>query len=431
MKLFHYKTPIFAQFEITYACNSNCIFCYNPYRDTIIQKEIIWKIANVLKKNKIPLLQITGGECSLFEELPELIKFLSKNSSVTIVTNGIIKVNLPNKTSGVFVSLHGLKETHEKLTNNPNTYEKILTHIQDYVNEGFDVSADTILTSLNYKEIYSIAEIANKLGMKRMILNRYQIGGIGTKNFQHLLPSMKQFKAALTQVIRARKEIGIPIIFGTSIPFCTDKRLIKEGLARSCGAGISYCVIDPYGNLRICNQSTHVYGNILKTPLKKIWNSKKLDDFRSMEWLTPTCKKCKFALECRGGCKVDATTGKNYYTDTYARNLKKTPSFTKVGRETQKIKDYNINLIKNSDFRLSRFVKIKKEKNSTIIVTQWNVFKLNELGEFILELIRKGIINGLEIASKAKKSKNIDEKSVYRFLGLLCDISILEKVKTY
>lgn len=339
-------------------CQSKCSFCYNPTREYKIPSiDKIRRIVKRIKLLKIPHVQLTGGEVTLLPFINKIIEDLSKVSAVSIVTNGIKKVDLSKKLLCLYVSLHGSNpKIHERLTRTPGTYKIICRNIESYVEEGFDVSADTILTSINYKDIYKIGEKAKQLGMKRMYINRFELGGLGSKSFD-LLPTIQQFKYAINEIIRVKEKLDFDVIFGTAIPFCLlvdilpeDKLHLFWELSPYCGAGIWHVTIDPNGNIKLCNQAPYYIGNILSNDLNTLWTkSKIIKNFRSLRWLLPICKKCPAKNICRGGCCIDASCSKRILakTDIYLRYGFYRPNektFKKLYKLMQSYKDMKIDL---------------------------------------------------------------------------------------
>lgn len=120
-KLQYYSAPHLLHIEMSYACNANCLFCYNPYRKNLIDYSKIDKIVKAVYKASIPHVYLIGGEPSLLktEKLNEYIDLLSERSSVTMVTNGLIyKKGLSKRLACIGIPIHGNKQTHEALTNN-------------------------------------------------------------------------------------------------------------------------------------------------------------------------------------------------------------------------------------------------------------------------------------------------------------------------
>ena len=423
MKLNFESIPNTVQFEMTYSCNSNCIFCYNPNRGIIVDKAITNNIVDILSGSNIYHIQLTGGELSLVPQINEYIKKLKHNHAVTIVTNGLKKIeNLYNKLDAVFVSLHGQKETHEYLTNNKNTYEMIINTIKYYVDIGIDVYTDTILTSRNYNELYSIVETAKKIGVKKCYINRYEIGGIGSKEVISLMPNLEQFKVGISQMIKAKKNFNIDVGFCTAIPFCIDARLAEENLDVSCGIGTTFGVINPVGDLRICNQSNKIYGNILTEPIEKIWKKNSLNDYRCMKWVKEPCKSCRILDKCIAGCRVDNNCSDDFCIDYYLRKFTLDVNIREKNIDNYiRTKRKKVNECKNISITLDMVLSIEKnviiDEVSCTVKNGFILINTDKYGIKILKLIDQNMNRIDIIADKLK-----DEMSYQEIKNFICDM---------
>jgi radical SAM protein with 4Fe4S-binding SPASM domain len=243
---------------------------------------------------------------SLLPDLPEYLDALAHVPWRSIVTNGRkFRDDIQGRLDEIYISLHGGEAMHETLTSEPGSFKVIEDNIKRYVDWGIVVNSDTVLTKYNAKEIFDIAKRAQDLGMQSLFLNIFQPEGLGSLR-PDFSPSLSQIRDAITQMIRARDELGFPMYFGTSTPFCLDERLITERLAFRCGAGEWFGSITPAGEFRICNHSTHSYGNVTSTPLNKIWHLKKIDDeYRNRRLASEVCDDCSFFEICRGGCRIN------------------------------------------------------------------------------------------------------------------------------
>ncbi len=298
--------PKFLQVELTYACNSSCSFCYNPTRYGKINKDSLFSILREINSNEIRHVQLIGGEVTLLKDLPDYLSLLDKVQRRSIVTNGrIFREDIEGMIDEIYVSLHGSKTTHEDLTSELGSYSVIEQNIQNYASWGIDVNSDSVLTKYNADEVYLIAERAKGLGMKRLFLNIFQPEGIGSSR-PDFSPSISQIRNAISQMIAARKELGLEMHFGTSTPLCLDERLFTQRLGYRCGAGEWFGSVNPSGEFRICNHSTKSYGNIKEQPLNKIWHLPNIDkDFRNKEISGSICTSCVAFQLCRGGCRVN------------------------------------------------------------------------------------------------------------------------------
>lgn len=298
--------PKFLQFELTYACNSACTFCYNPNHKKQFDEDRRFSILRQLNRYRIDHVQLIGGEVTLLPRLPEYLDVLDNVRWRSVVTNGRILVReLAGRVNEIYLSLHGDEDSHERITNAEHSFKDIESSIDFYVGAGIEVQSDTVLTSQNYHLIYEIARIATGKGMSVLFVNVFQPAGIGRHFAEQLIPTVSQIREAITQMIAARDEFGIKVSFGTSTPFCLDERLITENLAFTCGVGAWFASIDPMGEFRICNQSAKSYGNILDRPLHQIWHSRQLnEEYRLGNWLQKPCNSCIFRMDCLGGCRV-------------------------------------------------------------------------------------------------------------------------------
>lgn len=298
--------PKFIQVELTYKCNSRCSFCYNPDHKGSKSKIAVEDILSEINTYCLSHVQLIGGEVTTIKELPYYLDLLNKTKWKSIVTNGrIFRSDIEGKIDEIYISLHGDQLTHEDLTQEIGSYEVILDNIKRYVSWGIDVNSDTVLTKFNADKIYSIAEKAKSIGMKRIFVNIFQPEGIGSARPDYS-PSLEQIRSAITQLLIVRDKLDFEVYFGTSTPFCLDERLITEKLAFRCGAGEWFGSVNPSGEFRICNHSTKSYGNIIDMPLNKIWHSKDIDSgYRNITLNDDSCSLCSMQKHCLGGCRIN------------------------------------------------------------------------------------------------------------------------------
>jgi radical SAM protein with 4Fe4S-binding SPASM domain len=423
-----YSVPHLLHIEMTYSCNSKCFFCYNPYRNSPINYSMIDKLVKSVAKSQVPHVYLIGGEPSLLrvEELNKYIKKLSPVSSITIVTNGLVYMQgLDREVACIGIALHGNKETQEWLSGIKGGYERTIETISKYVVDGFDVRCIPVLTSKNFDQMYNIIKLAKEMGMESVFVDKFEIGGMGLDMANQLKPSLEQFKIALGQMIAARDDFSIPVGFGTAIPYCLDERLIKEDMTANCGVGSTFCAVDPNGNLRICNQSEIVYGNILKEPVEQIWNKKEINEFRNLKWADEPCKNCSLLGECTGGCKVDLSCSNKYCIDYHMRENKgKTLSvkrITELWKERNKSKGEEIRELfvpkEYRDFLIDRFLKLNTKHSENYIVTRYQTVIIDDITVKVVKKILDGEVKEENLIKIF--SKELDETEVRKLLSKL------------
>ncbi len=154
-------------------CNQNCVFCNVKYnfktKTTIEAKKEILSLAKKYPKIHI---SFTGGEPTLRNDLLELISFAKKRttSRVEIQTNamrcsyehyvmGLKKAGL----NGAFVALHSHRESiSDELTRTPGSFKLTIKGLENLLNENIAVTINTVINSMNYKNLPDFVKFVNK-----------------------------------------------------------------------------------------------------------------------------------------------------------------------------------------------------------------------------------------------------------------------------
>ena len=222
-------------------------------------------------------------------------------------------------------------------------------------------------------------------------------------------------------MIKARNDFDIPVGFGTAIPFCLDERLISENMWADCGVGVTFGAVNPDGNFRICNQSDIVYGNILKEPIEKIWNKRKIDDFRNLKWVADPCKKCPLLHTCTCGCKVDLSCSLKYCIDYSVREDKK--KLIPIERLKELKKELKIKTTpkkypkKYRIFKPDNYTKLNLWHKEKYLITRYQTIYLDKMSVKIIKSILNGIKTEKQLIEKFKNL--IEEKELRIFVTKL------------
>ena len=426
MKLWIPSIPHLVHIETTYACNQNCVFCYNPNRHMKIDHDVINNIVKAIFDAWIPHVYLIGGEPSLLgtKKLNEYIELLSKRSSVTIVTNGQIYLeDLSDGLACIGIPIHGIGETHDFLAGKQGSFKTAIKSVEQYVKRGFDVRCIPVLTKTNFNQMYAVINLAKQLGMESIFVDRYEDGGIGSIRSVELKPSLNQFRIALGQMIEGRNAFNIPVGWGTAIPFCLDERLITENMFADCGAGITFCAINPKGEVRLCNQSERIYGNILSESMDEIWHKPELSEFRDLKWVEKPCNGCAVLSECMCGCKVDANHSKTFCIDYAVREnghlcepKKQIPEQPLV-EIPHKLRCFNPN----------KYLRLNSQHKENYLVTRYQTIQLNDAASIMIQQILSGETS--EKSLIALNAESIDENEVRRFVSVLDHVKAIDIAK--
>ena len=157
------ETPIKIQWKITNKCNLKCKHCYLGKLDGFeLPYETAIKIANMIIDSNVMEVTISGGECLTYNGIEDIIKkFIENGIKVDIFTNAILlkrlldKIDLTISSKELllfYVSVDGLKETHEKIRGK-NTFDKTIENIKYAISKGYTVVTNTVINKINYCDI--------------------------------------------------------------------------------------------------------------------------------------------------------------------------------------------------------------------------------------------------------------------------------------
>jgi radical SAM protein with 4Fe4S-binding SPASM domain len=313
------KLPHIA-FEITDKCNLNCVYCYN-----------IWKMPNAVRtpfnsyKKAIQTLQLlfnqanvnsiafTGGEPLMAERFNEVVLFAAMaGKRITLISNAnLLKKNDLQKLISMGVSLfefpmHSAQAViHDKMTQISGSWEKSLSAIKTAVSLGAYVVPVIVLTKYNVVQLSETLSFINSLGCKRIMLNRYNIGGCGCDNPLEISATATEIRAAFAVANAKSAEIGLTVSSNVCSPVCL---LNPKDYPQIAFGHCSFnplqrpITLDTNGNIRLCNHSPVVAGNIYETDLEQILFS---DYSEKWEVEVPQfCEKCAEWNICKGGCRA-------------------------------------------------------------------------------------------------------------------------------
>ncbi|MCD6309482.1 MAG: radical SAM protein [Candidatus Eremiobacteraeota bacterium] len=297
------RGPVTISLEITARCNGCCPGCSNvfPHTGEDMPIESWEKIIQGLS----PLVEefrITGGEPTLREDLPEFLDLLeSTGKYYHIFTNGLWSD--PEKLVSIFqrgahlasflFSLHGITPEVHSSFGKGGDLSQVLESIHRAIGGGFDVNTNTVLTRKNIHQIEEIVKKCQEIGVRTMVFARY----IGKDHEEFSLPD-EQLRAALDCLARLQSQ-GYNVMIGNCVPACFHRET-----GTGCLAGITFATVDPRGNLRPCNHSPTICGNLLEEPIEKLWKDKPMRNWRNT--LPDPCYSCRKITICPGGCKAEA-----------------------------------------------------------------------------------------------------------------------------
>lgn len=317
----YYTKPITANLLVTRNCNGNCTFCgisLNNDKKYIFESLCQLKsIVNCLEEQEVLRINFFGGEPMIYPAIMELISYSKQHKFYnSIVTNGL---HIPYNFSeyehcldAMAISLHGLKETHCKLSGSSiDEYSMVMRHLGFYLSKGIPITINCTVTPLNYSEIDDfVTRICNEYSVVGFSFNRFiPTANTDVETKRRFVLTPEQINVSLHRIDNVAKRFpSVMFKYAIHFPYClvNDKRLLKY--VGSCGFGENYVSIDCKGDIQACSYSNVILGNIFQDKLNEIWNHHpSLMEYRSLRWLPKECKECYYLKRCMVGCKVTGT----------------------------------------------------------------------------------------------------------------------------
>jgi radical SAM protein with 4Fe4S-binding SPASM domain len=311
-------------FEVTQACNHSCLHCYNvwqgpqstPYpRGQLDTSRTLSLLAKALDETVCSHVTLTGGEPLLRSDLFQILEFLQKRRvRVTVISNG----RLLDEAMAAALIEHGVglfelpllshrREVHDELSGTPGSWDAVLVAMANIRLHHGQVVAAFVGTRKNIAHLGETLRLAFAFGARGVMFNRFNPGGRGREHLAELLPTVHQVREALTVAESAAVEFHLPISCSIPIQPCLiDSTSFPHLGFGFCAAGSerAYYTLDPLGNLRPCNHTDTILGNLFEESLADLITAERMSPFTCA--IPSYCDDCDHRLECQGGCKASA-----------------------------------------------------------------------------------------------------------------------------
>ena len=223
--------------KVGYSCNNRCKHCViDDSKDKLKDQhtsidlttdECMKQINDALKKG-ISGIVLTGGEVTIRNDFPDLIRKCSDNNlDITIQTNGrkldddyIVKAVENIEKIRFVVALHGeTAEVHDSITRVPGSFNETWRGIRRMCELKKIVILKVVISKINEMELPGIVKVASELGVKYVCFAFPHGQGAARKNFAEVIPTYSELKPILNKLISTAKNKNVNIEFET-IPFC-------------------------------------------------------------------------------------------------------------------------------------------------------------------------------------------------------------------
>jgi radical SAM protein with 4Fe4S-binding SPASM domain len=309
--MFTLSSPLFAFLELTATCNNRCPGCGNVFARHGTPPPLSaaqWRqILEQLRPHAVSL-RVTGGEPTLHPEFEAILRtiqilefpfILFTNARWPNPNHMLAFLSAISQCSGLLISLHGAAPTsHEAFTGVLGSFQETVANIRRAVAAGLAVTTSTVITHCNWDDVEEIVALSRALGARHAVFNRYL--GLASPEIEPTSPQLRSAVRTLERLRRETIERHLPTVkFGNCIPQCWE-----PSSSSGCLAGVAYCTVDPWGNVRPCNHAPITCGNLMEQSIEEIWHGKAMNQWREM--VADQCGDCREFEICHGGCRAVA-----------------------------------------------------------------------------------------------------------------------------
>ncbi len=302
------SAPVLYALELTPACNNRCPGCFNVFatdRAAQVLPLHDWRTILARIRPHAHRVKLTGGEPTLYPDWAALVALLDEWAMrFSVFTNArwpdpaqVIRVLQSNPACvGLLVSLHGTTaEAHEAFSGVRGSFEETVANIRRAARAGLPVALSTVIHRRNLDTLEQMPALCADLGADHVSFNRYL--GPPAPGIE---PTHEELKEAVLRIERMRQQ-GKRVKLGNCVPQC-----FMTSSSSGCLAGVAYCTVDPWGNLRPCNHSPTQCGNLLSESVESIWQDSAMEGWRQR--IPAECHRCAAFGQCHGGCRAQAET---------------------------------------------------------------------------------------------------------------------------
>jgi len=316
------RVPLDGVIEVTRRCPLTCAHCYNnlPMGDADArQKELSFeehcRVLDEITEAGCLWLLYTGGEIFARRDFLDIYRYAKqKGLLITLFTNGtLITERIADylaewRPFSIEITIYGrTKETYERLTGVPGSYERCLRGITLLRERGLPLWLKTVAVTLNVHELWE---------MKRFVEDDL---GLGFKFDAMINPRIDCSQSPLQVRLTAEDVVALDLAdpdrvsewekLSRTIPVM-DIPSGQSDRIYHCGGGLTSFAIDPYGRLSICVLSQRDTYDLRRGSFREGWEEflgkireKKVTRMTKcvLCQLKPLCGMCPANGELEGG----------------------------------------------------------------------------------------------------------------------------------
>jgi MoaA/NifB/PqqE/SkfB family radical SAM enzyme len=300
--------PFYCMLRVTSRCNLRCRMCSvwkHGNKGHEMSLEEISELKDTFKKLNVSVVNLSGGEPMLREDLPDIVKIFSKDFEVRMQTNSTlaneekIKELVKAGLKSVSISLDTINPKKQDFICNQRgiwykIIEKMVLFSELMPNDGLLLS-NAVVSKLNIDELPKLTILTNKMGYATgfvpVLLSEKREHDYAYRDYSPNMTFQKSdyhiIEKSYTELIKMKKE-GYRIFNSTK--FLQESiKFFKGGFRWKCDAGKLYFLVDYDGSFLPCTELSKI-GSVLDADFVKKFDS---NNFRKIvEDKVANCPNC-------------------------------------------------------------------------------------------------------------------------------------------
>ena len=257
---------------------------------------------------------ISGGEALLKDGMPELVEYIREEGLKRGIDNEIVLISNARLMNESYLNLFKRCRVHLSMSlpgyetfrehTGVDNADGVLYWFRKAKAMGLKATVNITVTKKNYYELFRTIALGLLNGASSVLLNRFLPGGRGLQYQDALSLNREQLRGMLDiaeEVLEYGKRYGH---VGTEFPKCLIKDIEKYqriNVGTRCAAVKYFFVIDPAGQIRTCNHSPRIVGNVFDEDMihdKEYWTL-----FAESLYKPAYCSNCVDMTSCDCGCR--------------------------------------------------------------------------------------------------------------------------------
>ncbi len=307
------SAPYRMDLAVTYRCNNDCAHCYNARERNFpeLTTEQWFKIMDQLWALGVPHIIFTGGEATLRNDLPELIRHAESNGQITgLNTNArrlsdekYVQTLVDAGLDHVQVTVESCDESiHDEMMRSKGAFKQTIQGLKNALNSKLYVMTNTTMLRNNVHKIPETLDFLAEIGVPTVGLNALIYSGNGATVGTGLREN--ELQPILDVATRKTAERGQKLIWYTPTQYCQFDPTASNLGVKGCTAALYSMCIESNGDVLPCQSYYQPLGNMLVDSWDSIWNHSLSTQLRERKNLPLKCDTCSLVAECGGGCPL-------------------------------------------------------------------------------------------------------------------------------